>query len=329
SGEKVLQAVEKMQRVVSGRVGRGYAGNRDLLPYLQYGFVPADKGRFSNTLEYSYDDWCVAQLATSLGKTDVAQEFTRRSNNWRNVIDADSGYARMRYSNGEWEQNFDPFRSGANHHYVEGNAWQLTFFVPHDVPSLVDIIGRERMVERLKWGFEQSERYRYNAPGDQYWDFPVVQGNQQSMHFAFLFNWAQAPYLTQRWSRSILERYYGSGAANAWLGDEDQGQMSAWMVMASIGLFQTDGGCSVEPHYEIGSPLFEQVKINLGNRYGRGSELIIKARNASLDNKYIQSASWNGKPLNSFLIPAKELLGGGVLELQMSSEPNMQWGVAR
>ena len=329
SGEKVLQAVEKMQRVVAGRVGRGYAGNRDLLPYLQYGFVPADKGRFSNTLEYSYDDWCVAQLATSLGKDDVVQEFTRRSENWRNVIDTESGYARMRYSNGEWEQNFDPFRSGANHHYVEGNAWQLTFFVPHDVPSLVDIIGRERMVERLKWGFEQSERYRYNAPGDQYWDFPVVQGNQQSMHFAFLFNWAQAPYLTQRWSRSILERYYGYGAANAWLGDEDQGQMSAWMVMASIGLFQTDGGCSVEPHYEIGSPLFEQVKINLGNRYGRGGELIIKANNASLDNKYIQSASWNGKPLNSFLIPAKELLGGGVLELQMSSEPNMQWGVAK
>ena len=324
---KVLQAAVKMQRTPAGRVGRGYAGNRDLQPYIQYGFVPADKGRFSNSLEYAYDDWCVAQLAEALGESALAHEFLQRGESWRNVIDKDSGYARMRYSNGEWEQEFDPFRSGANHHYVEGNAWQLTFFVPHDVPSLIALIGRDRMVQRLSWGFEQSEKYRYNAPGDQYWDFPVVQGNQQSMHFAFLFNWAQKPYLTQKWSRSILDRYYGSGASNAWLGDEDQGQMSAWMVMASIGLFQTDGGCSINPSYEIGSPLFEQIVINLGNRYCRGEKLTIKATNASYFNKYIKFAKWNGKPLNFFKIPAKDLLSGGILELEMSSDPNPQWGI--
>ncbi|MBR4995712.1 MAG: GH92 family glycosyl hydrolase [Alistipes sp.] len=327
NAEKVLQAAVKMQRSEAGRVGRGFAGNRDLSAYMQYGFVPADKGRFSNSLEYAYDDWCVSQLAESLGEKTLAQEFAQRGESWRNIIDRESGFARMRYSNGEWEHNFDPFRSGANHHYVEGNAWQLTFFVPQDVPSLIDAIGRERMLERLSWGFEQSEKYRYNAPGDQYWDFPVVQGNQQSMHFAFLFNWAQKPYLTQKWSRSILERYYGSGVSNAWLGDEDQGQMSAWMVMASIGLFQTDGGCSVNPSYEIASPLFEQVVIDLGNRYGRGEKLVIKANNASLNNMYIQSAKWNGKPLNSFQIPAQELLRGGLLELNMASTPNPRWGV--
>ena len=325
--QKVLQAAVKMQRTPAGRVGRGYAGNRDLQPYIQYGFVPADKGRFSNSLEYAYDDWCVAQLAEALGEKALSLEFSQRGESWRNVIDKDSGYARMRYSNGEWEQEFDPFRSGANHHYVEGNAWQLTFFVPHDVPSLIALIGRDRMVQRLSWGFEQNEKYRYNAPGDQYWDFPVVQGNQQSMHFAFLFNWAQKPYLTQKWSRSILDRYYGSGASNAWLGDEDQGQMSAWMVMASIGLFQTDGGCSINPSYEIGSPLFEQIVINLGNRYCRGEKLTIKANNASYFNKYIKSAKWNGRPLNSFKIPAKDLLSGGILELEMSSDPNPQWGI--
>ncbi len=326
-GERVLEAAVKMQSTPAGRVGRGFAGNRDLNAYLQYGFVPADKGRFSNTLEYAFDDWCVAQLAASLGEDALAQEFARRGESWRNVIDRESGYARMRYSNGEWEQNFDPFRSGANHHYVEGNGWQLTLFVPQDVPALADVIGRERMVERLNWGFEQSEKYRYNAPGDQYWDFPVVQGNQQSMHFAFLFNWLQRPYLTQRWSRSILERYYGSCASNAWLGDEDQGQMSAWMVMASLGLFQTDGGCSIDPSYEIGSPLFEQVTLNLGSCYGRGEKVVIKAKNASYRNKYIHSAKWNGKPLDSFLIPARELLAGGVLELEMRAEPNLEWGV--
>ena len=325
--EKALKAAVKMQCSPAGRVGRGYAGNRDLQSYMQYGYVPADKGRFSNSLEYAYDDWCVAQLAKALGNKALADEFSQRGDNWRNVIDKDSGYARMRYSNGEWEQNFDPFRSGANHHYVEGNAWQLTFFVPQDIPSLIDMIGHDRILERLNWGFEQSEKYRYNAPGDQYWDFPVVQGNQQSMHFAFLFNWAQKPYLTQKWSRSILDRYYGSGASNAWLGDEDQGQMSAWMVMASIGLFQTDGGCSIDPSYEITSPLFEQIVINLGNRYERGEKLTIKATNASHHNKYIQSAKWNGKPLSSFRIPAQELLRGGLLELDMSSHPNPQWGI--
>ena len=132
-----------------------------------------------------------------------------------------SGYAQMRYSNGEWEKNFDPFKSGANHHYVEGNAWQLTFFVPQDVPALTEIIGKERFIDRLSWGFKASEPWRYNAPGDQYWDFPVVQGNQQSMHFAFLFNWAGQPWQTQQWSRSIIDRYYGFDTSNAYLGDED------------------------------------------------------------------------------------------------------------
>jgi len=103
----------------------------------------------------------------------------------------------MKLSNGEWTRDFNPFRSGANEHYVEGNAWQLTFFVPQDMPALSKIIGKAEFVKRLDWGFRQSEPWRYNGMNDQYWDYPVVQGNQQSMHFAFLFNWAGAPWLTQ------------------------------------------------------------------------------------------------------------------------------------
>ena len=224
-------------------------------------------------------------------------------------------------------EGFDPFRSGANHHYVEGNAWQLTFFVPQDVPALVDQIGRERFLDRLQWGFAQDEAWRYNAPNDQYWDHPVVQGNQQSMHFSYLFNYAGAPWLTQRWSRSILERYYGCGIANAYLGDEDQGQMSAWAVMAALGLFQIDGGCRENPVYEIASPLFEEVTIDLGRRYGRGKTFTIRAKNASRRNIYVQSAELNGEPLNRFWFPASELLGGGELVLEMGPEPNRSWGV--
>lgn len=123
-----------------------------------------------------------------------------------------------------------------------------------------------------------------------------------------------------------MDRYYGYGIANAYLGDEDQGQMSAWFIMASLGLFQTDGGCRYEPIYEIGSPLFEEVEVDLGEQYGRGSSFIIIAKNASRLNLYVQSAKLNGKALNDFKFPASELLKGGRLELEMGAEPNENWG---
>ncbi len=325
-GRKALEAAVKMQTTPAQKVFKGFAGNRDLESYLKYHYVPSDKGRFSNTMEYSYDDWTVGQLAKSLGDEATYQTFNERGYWWKNVI-SDSGYCHLRDSQGRWMEGFDPFRSGANHHYVEGNAWQLTFFVPQDVPALVDQIGRERFLDRLQWGFAQDEAWRYNAPNDQYWDHPVVQGNQQSMHFSYLFNYAGAPWLTQRWSRSILDRYYGCGIANAYLGDEDQGQMSAWAVMAALGLFQIDGGCRENPVYEIASPLFEEVTIDLGRRYGRGKTFTIRAKNASRRNIYVQSAELNGKPLNRFWFPASELLGGGELVLEMGPEPNRSWGV--
>ncbi|MFT0301057.1 glycoside hydrolase domain-containing protein [Bacteroides thetaiotaomicron] len=126
--EKMFRAIVKMQTTPAQRVANGFAGNRDLETYLQHQYVPADKGRFSNTLEYSYDDWTVSQLAKALGKEEYYRTFSNRGNWWKNAINPATGYAQMRYSNGEWEKNFDPFKSGANHHYVEGNAWQLTFF---------------------------------------------------------------------------------------------------------------------------------------------------------------------------------------------------------
>jgi len=122
------------------------------------------------------------------------------------------------------------------------------------------------------------------------------------------------------------KKWDGHGLANAYLGDEDQGQMSAWFMMAALGLFQTDGGCRIEPVYEIASPLFSKVEIDLGRQFGRGEKFIIEARNVSRLNKYVQSATLNGKGLNDFKFPASELLKGGKLELQMGSEPNKNWG---
>ena len=325
--EKAFAAMKKMQTTPAVRIGGGFAGNRNLVEYLKYQYVPFEKGRFSNSLEYSYDDWTVGQMAKALGKSHDYEVFNKRGYWWKNAMNPKTGYAHMRGVDGKFVSDFDPFLTGRNQHYVEGNSWQLTFFVPQDVPALIETIGEKNFVERLNWGFEVSKQWRYNAPNDQYWDYPVVQGNQQSMHFAFLFNWAKKPWLTQKWSRSIMDRYYGNGVANAYLGDEDQGQMSAWFVMAALGLFQTDGGCRVNPIYEIASPLFEKVVIDLGGLYGRGDSFVIEAKNVSRKNKYIQSAVLNGKKLNTFYFQASELLRGGELILIMGDKPNYRWGI--
>ncbi len=324
--EKAFAATYKMQTTEAQSVGDGLAGNRDLAPYLKYHYVPYDKGRFSNSLEYAFDDFAVAQFAKALGKNDAYNEFKERATWWKNTIDVESGFARMRKSDGTWLPDFDPFKSGANEHYVEGNAWQLTFFVPQDVPGLAKSIGVERFIQRLEWGFGESYKWRFNAPNELYWDYPIMQGNQQSMHFAYLFNWVGRPWLTQKWSRAIMDRYYGYGVSNAYLGDEDQGQMSAWFVMSALGLFQTDGGTRTDPIYEIGSPIFEKVVIDLGQTYNRGQFFTIEAKNASRKNKYVQQATLNGKELKNFWFPASELLKGGSLELMMGPAPNLHWG---
>lgn len=184
-------------------------------------------------------------------------------------------------------------------------------------------MGRDRFVGRLEHGFEISEPFRYFPPGGQW----VYHGNQQAMHFSFLFNWAGKPWLTQKWTHSIMSRYYGRGVANAYIGQDNQGQMSAWYIMDAIGLFQTDGGCRAEPIYEIASPLFEKVVIDQGRRYGRGKTFTIEAKNASRKNKYIQKAMLNGKVLNTFYFPASELLKGGSLVLEMGDTPDKNWGM--
>ncbi len=325
--EKAFEAIQKMQTTLGEQIGNGYAGNRDLEAYLKYKYVPYNKGRFSNTLEYSFDDFAVSQMAKAMGKKEAYHKFLDRAYWWKNAIDPEIGYARLRHSDGSWYPDFDPIKTAGNHQYVEGNAWQLSFFVPQDVPALAAIIGEEEFSKRLDNGFNVSSQWRYNAPNELYWDFPVTQGNQQSLHFSFLFNWVKKPWLTQKWNRDILERYYGHGISNAYLGDEDQGQMSAWFVMSALGLFQMDGGTRTTPIYEIGSPLYPKVEIDLGERYNRGKTFTILAKNTSFNNKYVQRAILNGKDLKNFWFPSNELLKGGRLELIMGPEPNKNWGV--
>ena len=330
---KILAASVKMQTTPPQRdlPGGGVVGNENLESYLKYGYVAEDGPReqtgaqhwdkpwSSNTYEYAYDDWCVEQLALALGRKDTAQEFLKRSQNWRNQFDATVGYARPRRMNGDWVTPFDPYLTPG---FVESDAWQYTWFVPQDVPGLVDAMGRDRFVTQLNDGFEKSAPHRFNGGGRS----AVFHGNEPCMQMAWLFNWAGKPWLTQKWVREILNRYYGYTPNDFYLGDEDQGQMSSWFVMAALGLFEMDGGCRVHPVYELSAPLYPEITVHLSSLYGSaGKTFVIEAPKASIANCYIQSAMFNGQPLNRWWISWQEVSRGGKLVLDLGPTPNEQW----
>jgi putative alpha-1,2-mannosidase len=186
----------------------------------------------------------------------------------------------------------------------------------------VKAIGKKRFVGRLDSAMQQSQKVNFNALGDNFTRYPINHGNQPNMQSSYLFNYAGEPWLTQKWTREIQEKYYGLGPRDAYPGDEDQGQMSAWYVMSTIGLFQMEGGASVNPFYEIGSPRFEKVTIHLSDKYYSGKTFVIVAKNASRKNRFIRSAKLNGKKLKTWKIPQKELINGGELILEMRETPN-------
>lgn len=307
---------------------KGYAGNKFFESYMQLGYVPNEEGQVSNTLEYAYDDWCVAQMAKALGKGAEYEQFIKRAGNYKNVFDTATRYVRMKHRDGSWVKEWNPYccTSFSGPGYLEGNAWQYSFFNPHDVKGILNLMGRDEFNKRLNDGFEKSVRYNFNAEGDLYDRVPINHGNQPNMQAAWLFNYSGKPWLTQKWTREIMSRYYGTTPLHGWLGDEDEGQMGAWYVMAAMGLFETDGGTSVKPVYEIGSPLFKKITIRLDEKYYSGKTFTIESRNTSDSNRYIQSATLDGRPLNKPWFYHSELVDGGNLILQMGPRPNEQWG---
>lgn len=322
--DKAYEAVRHIQ-MEPGRPheGGGHVGNRQLASYMKYGYVPVEKGPVSNTLEYAYDDWCVAQFAKALGKKKDYERFMERSANYKNVFDPEVGYMRQKHADGRWVKDFSPFNSRG---FVEGNSWQFTWFVPHDVQGLIALLGKEEFNRRLEKGLRDSAASDFNATHDRFADFPINHGNQPNMQSAWLFNHSGAPWLTQKWVREILERYYGLGPIDGWPGDEDQGQMGAWYVMSAMGLFQMDGGCAVRPIYELGSPIFDRITIHLDQKYYQGRTFVIETINNSPTNMYIQSATLDGKPLNRPWFYHSQLTDGGTLVLRLGPEPNTEWG---
>lgn len=306
----------------------GYAGNKFYESYMKLGYVPTEEGQVSNTLEYAYDDWCVAQFAKAIGNEEAYQQFIKRAGNFKNVFDTTTKYIRMKHRDGSWVKDWNPYccTSFSGTGYLEGNAWQYSFFNPHDVQGILNLMGRDEFNKRLDEGFKKSVRFNFNAEGDLYDLVPINHGNQPNMQAAWLFNYSGKPWLTQKWTREIMSRYYGLTPYHGWLGDEDEGQMGAWFVMASMGLFETNGGTDVKPFYEIGSPLFEKVTIQLDPKYYKGKTFTIIAKGTSETNRYVQSAQLDGKPLNKAWFYHADLVDGGSLILQMGPKPNMKWG---
>ncbi|MEN8226736.1 MAG: GH92 family glycosyl hydrolase [Bacteroidota bacterium] len=325
--ERAFEAMKEIQ-INPGQAHEcgGYVGNRNLQTYMDIGYVPANEGPVSNTLEYAYDDWCVAQMAKSLGKMDDYKIFMQRGQNYRNVFDPSTGYIRPKYSGGPWLEEFTTIKgAGGEGHsfgfgsnaYVEANAWQFSWFVPHDLKGLIGLMGLDEFNRRLEEGFGKSRPYFAT-------EF-VNHGNQPNMEAPWLFNYSGKPWLTQYWVREVLDNYYGTDPVNGYHGDEDQGQMGAWYVMSAMGLFQMDGGAAVEPVYELSGPIFEKITIQLDQNYYAGKEFVIEAKNASSKNRYIQSATLNGLELDKFWFKHSELVKGGKLIFIMGPEPNKEW----
>ncbi len=304
-------------------------GNESYPDYIVKGYVPLYNDSWwgesphyqsyvSNTMEYAYQDWCAAQYFASVGRDEDYMNFMKRSENWRNIFDPETKYVRPRLPDGSWIENKDPRHAPG---FCEGSAWQFTWYVPHAPEDLVSEMGEDVFIERLNEGFETSERVNFNALGDNMGAYPINHGNETNMQAAYLFNFTSEPWHTQRWVRAILDKYYGTGPRSAYPGDEDQGQMSSWYVMSSLGFFAMDGGCGEDPVWTLGAPLFEKAVIRLDKKYHSGRKLIIKAKGVSEENCYVQAVYFNGEKLVRPFIEWSRLREGGTLRYEMGPEP--------
>jgi len=302
-------------------------GRTGLESYKKLGYVPYEevKESVSKTLEYAYNDWCDALLAKALGKTADYEMFMKRAANYKNIIDISTGFARPKSKDGSWLAPFDPtfVGHGKDRHYTEANAWQYTWFVPQDVKGLIQLEGgRKRFIERLDSLFTISSEVKSSVSDITGLIGQYAHGNEPGHHTAYLFNYAGAPWKTQNIVRTVVDSLYSSGPAGL-CGNEDMGQMSAWYVLSSMGFYPVAPGQNV---YAIGSPEFRKVILHLDKSFNKAKEFVIETRNNSRENKYIQSATLNGKPLNKAWFDHAEIKNGGTLIFLMGAQPNKNWG---
>jgi predicted alpha-1,2-mannosidase len=290
--------------------------------FRDIGFIPSEleAESVSKTLEYAYDDWCIAVFAQALGKREIAETYFKRAQHYKNVFDAQTGFMRARVNN-QW---FAPFRpEEVNFNYTEANSWQYSYYVPHDVETWMELLGGDEKAEaKLDAIFnappETSGREQADITGliGQY-----AHGNEPSHHIPYLYNFVGAPHKTQYRVRQIMNELY-SDKPDGLSGNEDCGQMSAWLVFSAMGFYPVTPG---KPEYILGSPWFEKITINLEN----GKTFVVKARNQSNENVYVQRIELNDEPYPLSYIRHQDIMNGGELEFRMDDTPNLEFGRAK
>ncbi|MCC5927950.1 MAG: GH92 family glycosyl hydrolase [Cyclobacteriaceae bacterium] len=294
----------------------------DAIGYMNdLGYIPADKesGSVSKVLEYAYNHWSVSKFAELLGEENDMNDYRHRSLFYRNLYDASTGFMRPKNLDGSWVEPFDP--AEGSDHFVEGNSYQYSLFAPHDVNGLIDLIGGdEKFIAWMDTLFTKESEHDASVIDATGLIGQYAHGNEPSHHMAYLYNYAGAPWKTQKIVSEILETMYDD-QPDGLSGNEDCGQMSAWYILSAMGFYQV---CPGTPHYIIGTPIFDEVAIHLEN----GKTFKVIAPNVSAENFYIQSATLNGQPLEKSWFTHEDIVNGSEIVFEMGPQPNKQWASA-
>jgi len=325
-----------------GRRDRGgYSHNKSnpkaTKEYIEKGYISFENklsgahggGVTSLTLFSAYHDWCISELAKMLDKDKDAELFAKRSENYRNVFNKEHNSMWVRMADGGWRKDYKPTIGGFEQPgFCEGNANIYTFWVPHDPMGLAELFGgANKLAERLNSVMEKGKTHGFIVDHGRHGAAWVDYENQDSCGMAHLFNRIGYPWLAQKWVRDVRQTVFSEASPLAgYHGDEDQGQMGSLSALMAIGLFQFDGGCGLDPKYDITAPIFDKVTIKLSEKYFKGKTFTIVAKNQRPENVYIQSAKFNGKPLANCWLSHKDLVNGGVLEIDLGPNPNKEWG---
>ncbi len=324
-----------LKNEIDGRNRPYGAGKLDVDLFVKSGFAPYSPEKksetvpegwmfgASHTLEYAFSCYAVANFAKQLGKIKDYELLSKLSHNWQNLFDPNTKLIRPRLTDGSFIKNFDPHAPWVG--FQEGNAIQYTFYVPHEPEKLINLVGEKSFNNRLDSIFLLSQKDIFGG-GKTVNAFSGIKavynhGNQPNLHVSWLFNFSGRPDLTQKWVRAICNEFYGTDGLHGYgYGqDEDQGQLGAWYVMSSIGLFDVKGLTGDIPSFQIGSPLFDRVVIKLNPQYYKGKHLVIETFNNSNSTPYVQKTSFNGKIVHGVSLPFSELVKGGTLSLWMGA----------
>lgn len=288
--------------------------------YSNLGYIPdeASGSSVSITLELAYDDWCIAQLASLAGDDAMVAEYMKRAGSFERVYDADLGFMRPRKRDGSWREEFNTM-STHGQGFIEGNAWNYSLYVPHDVAKMVEMMGGpERFSKHLDELFEMELADEFIAHTEDITRDGIigsyVHGNEPGHHIAYLYNWTDRPWQTQARVRMIMDTMYGTGV-DGLCGNDDAGQMSAWYIFSALGFYPV---CPGSPNYAIGSPLVKHATLTLED----GKHLTIRAVDQDVDNVYVQRVEINGKQINRRHLTHDELMAGGEIIFYMGPEPN-------